>query len=375
MLMSRFGYSLFPVIILSIAADICNAVDIRPIGTFSLEPNARVYGKSDGNIIIATENQIIFLDDNRLVQSRIELDSTQVPAVSSNGNFYAIVESDPEGEADSSGKIITVYDRDQRPLWSTYGLAEGDYYLSPAGDYVAVVTGTPRHYDFRLFIYPRDKPPARVDIESFESLVFSHDGQKLLVDAGRKGVKLIDAYGSLIHEFASHRKVAFSAGDELIAVFSHKGVLRIFENGQEKLSVNLRHHSPQEMVLREDIGRAAVVFKGRLNVVDLDDGSIIWQDVPIDNFGFFSSVDISPDGRFIACGVYLDGQTRPDKASGMANRGQLYLFDINGAPLKLMNFGYDRYSPGLPDVRFMPDGKSIVVETAETLHFYEMFRF
>ena len=113
------------------------------------------------------------------------------------------------------------------------------------------------------------------------------------------------------------------------------------------------------------------MFKRRLMVLDLNNGSLLWEYPSIKEGGAYVSADISPNSKYIACGVDINRGTYYEKGNRHVT-GYLYLFDIEGITINEYRFDYKSYADGTPRVQFLPDNRTISVTTNEKLHFIEM---
>jgi len=322
--------------------------------------------------MICNDNEITFLDRFWKVKSEMKLDSTQTAVIADNGLFYGIVnEGNGEG-LDTISKTATIYDYREQPIWSVHSLVDGSYFLSPTGEYLVAIVGTVGQFNYKLYLYHMDRPEIEIEIVSFKGIQFSDNGKFLLINAGAKGVKLYDAIGGFIGQYDSQKMLAFSENGNKFGAYNHKGVLKIFEGEKEKLNVTLNYLIPEGFKLIDEIERVFLIFSFKILAINSTDGSILWQYSSGKDGGFFSSLDVSPNNRFVACGVDINRGTSVERSERHV-LGYLYVFDVDGQSLEEIKFKYDLYSRNLPDVKFLPDNRTIVVRNAEKLHFIEIY--
>ena len=209
MLKSHVVYYLLLLVLLFSSA--ATAVQLREIKKIPLPEEAQVYGRSSGNIVIASDSGLTFLGRRWEVRSHLQPDNSQTFIVSDNGRYYALLEVVDGDGGDSSVTVATLYNSRGIPICGMYDLIEGRYFLSPSGEYIVAISGTPGYYDFKMVLYHKSEAPVRYDIEYFESILFSPDGTRFVIDAGPKGVRLFDAAGRVLQEFESQKATAFSA--------------------------------------------------------------------------------------------------------------------------------------------------------------------
>lgn len=348
-----------------------SAVRLRQIEKFPLETEVAIYGQSSGNIVVASRSKLTFLNDSLRVRSEIDVDSTQIAAVSPNGLFYAIFEKIESSQSDSLVNSATVYDNRHSPLWGAFDLVDGDYYLSPSGEYIVAASGSRRWFDYELFLYHKELPLTQSEIGYLEEFLFSDDGRYFFVDCGPKGAKLFDAGGTVIREFGVQKRYSFSADGRQLALFND-GSLQVYEEDKKGLSIDFKISLPMALVLCKEIGRAAVVSRRRLVVASVEDGSTLWQKDPDRSGASYVSLDVSPNNKYIACGVDINLGSLVEKSKRHVT-GYLYVYDIDGQSVAMIRFSYGAYEYGLPDVKFSPDDKTIVVHTNDTLRLVEMY--
>ncbi len=345
---------------------------IREVSSLPIERTDQIYGQSTGNIIIKKEDRLVLLNRLQQIRSEVKLDSSQSAVVAENGLFYCFVSKPENEDSVSSGPTATIYSNREMPLWSVYELAEGICYLAPSGDFLVVISGTVGWFNYKMLLYHKDRPMMEVDIQSFENLQFSDDSHFLLIDAGAKGIKLYDADGELIQQYGSQKMVALSGKGKKIAAYDYKGTLRIFDGPRKKLELDLKQLSIRDLIFRDDINTIAIIYDFRIVVLDAVNGTILWEYGSGKEGGLFASLDISPNNRFVSCGIDVSKGTSADQQERHI-LGYLYVFDIEGQTLQEIKYEYENYSKGLPNVEFLSDNRTIAVRNAESLHFVEIY--
>ncbi|UCD94556.1 MAG: hypothetical protein JSU69_00455, partial [Candidatus Zixiibacteriota bacterium] len=329
------------------------------------------YGRSSASIVIATDSSLTILGRRWEVRSEIKLDSSQEAVVSDNGLYYAILETFDQDGDDSSVIVATLYDNRGMPTWAAYDLIEGQYHLSPSGKYIVAISGTPGHYDFEMVLYHESEATVRYNIEYFEDIIFSPAGARFIIGSGPKGVRLFSATGRMLQEFESKKAFAFSETGKLIGLFKN-GLLDVLRENGRKITIAPKKITLAGMKLQESAHLAAVAFRKLLVVASLEDGSLLWRYTTGKEGGLFTSVDISPDGNFVACGVDVI-LGRGVQMSERHVKSFLYLYDAWGQSVELLEIKFENYAAGMPEVTFSPDNRIIFVRTADALHFIKMY--
>lgn len=349
-----------------------DAFSLRQVASIPIDGDARVYGKSGGNIIIVEGDRMRFLNRRWKPRSEITLENGQSLVISDDGYYYALIEKSQTADSQSAQITAVIYDNRQVPQWGCALLREGEYFLSPDGNYLVAICGTTGWYDYKLQLYHKEHELFEFDILSFSELIFSRDSRFFLVSSAAKGVSLFDHNGQRLQQYKSQKKIGLSEDGKLVGLYDYKGILKIYENDKIKLDTALHNLTLKKMILRDDIKRAALVFKNQVQMLKIDDGSVVWNYSPSRKGGGFVSSDISPDGKYIACGVDINYGTTKEQSDRHVV-GYLYVYDIDGQTLLEHRFQYENYSLGMPTVQYMGDNRTIMVRNKELLHFIEMY--
>jgi len=347
-----------------------SAFRLRQMGRIPIDKSARVYGQSSGSIVISEGDSLTFYNRRSKPRGVISPDSMQSVMVADNGKFYAITEPGPEF-ADSAAMIVTVYDNRMTPHWGACDIREGDYYLGPSGDYLVAVTGTPGWYDFEIHVYNKCLLPVSHKIEFFEKIYFSDDGGAFFVDCGLKGGKLFNAEGKLLDSTDVQQGFDFSENGELYA-FYNQGEVEVRRNGERYSFIDINKLRLKDIVVRKDINRLITAYHHVAHSHRLDNGRELWMYGPEQENSRFVSMDVSPDGRFVACGVDVNTGRKVVKEERHV-QGYLYVYDIEGQGVEMTAFRYTNYTEGTPIVDFGPDSRTIYVRTAEMLYAVGIF--
>ncbi|MEW5922976.1 MAG: hypothetical protein AB1746_03225 [Candidatus Zixiibacteriota bacterium] len=350
---------------------VATAFDLKEIGRFEIGDDENIYGQSTNNIIVTNGSSIRFYDRRWQVRSTISLDSAQSAIVSDNGLYYAIVESGSNTVSDSLTGFVNVYDIRQTPLWGAFDIRKGDHFLSPSGDYIVTVTGTPGFLDYEVHIARQDRPPVDYQIEFFEKLSFSANGEYFLVDCGLKGGRLINSNGELVDSTGVFQEYAFSENGKYFALYD-KGVINVYEGKKLYADHDFQQVLVKKMVVRKEVNRLISVFHDMIVVNRLDNGVNMWRYNTEKENARFVSMDVSPDNKFVACGVDVNAGRKVVKEKRHV-RGFLYVYDFNGQVVETKEFKYQTYIEGTPEVSFGPDGRTIFVRTSGMIYVIGVF--
>ncbi|PKK84862.1 MAG: hypothetical protein CVT49_01530 [candidate division Zixibacteria bacterium HGW-Zixibacteria-1] len=350
---------------------IASGISLKELGRFAVGDDDHVFGQSSGNIIVTDGSSIKFHDRRWKVRSTVKLDSGQSAIVAENGLYYAIVEARQEPDSNAVGGIVNVYDLRQTPLWGAFDMRKGDHYLSPSGDYIVTVTGTPGWLDYEVHIYHKNHPPVDYKIEFFEDLYFSDNGEFFLVDCGLKGGRLINSSGELVDSTGVFQGCAFSEKGELFALYD-KGIINVYKGRKLYADHDFQQLLIKRMVVRKEVNLLVSAFHDMIVVNRLDNGENLWRYNTEKENGRFVSMDVSPDNKFVACGVDVNVGRKVVKEKRHV-QGFLYVYDIGGQVVEMKEFRYTTYIEGTPEVSFGPDGRTIFVRTSGLIYVIGVF--
>jgi len=344
---------------------------LRQLKTVPLNQGDEVFGRSTGNIIIASNSGLKFLDRRWNIRSEITVDSSEYSVIAPNGLFYATGNKIIIDSSGNTANALNIFSFRQIPTWSAYDLSDGKYFLSPSGDYVVVICGQKGGYDYEMDIAHIDRKTIKCEIEYFNGILFSPDGKYLIIDSGPKGTKLYDANGNLIMTMDYQKDFAFSESKDLAAFFEN-GEVTVIDKGKTVLKENYSRTILNDMAIRDNPARLFLAFGSELVAADAGDGRVLWKyPTNIEN-GKYMSVDVSPNGKFVAGGVdvSLGSKVEIDKRHV---QGFIHVYDIDGLSVEQFEINYSKYGLGMPDVVFSPDNRTMVVRTQDSLHVISIY--
>jgi len=364
----QFFFIIFLLFLLPLAG---HSVLLKRTGQFiSLAEDAEVQGLSSGRLIIT--------DSDKLTCYNIRLKETishdfapgEKPVSSTNGGFWGIVRKSELNGFGEEINSVEIFDFRNRRQWSVDGIVEGDTYLSPAGDYLAVIKGIRGRANTELFIYHRDSVGIRFYINDCNEFVFSEDGRRFFINSAADGLKMYDYTGRLLSNYGFQQNCAFSENSELSACFS-QGKLLVINDTAIVSEVEIGEMQMRTMLVSDSIDRVFCIAGHRLIVVDITNNSIDWDyrlETATENF---LNIDISGDSRFVVLGLNVNrGMSIPKEER--YREGYLYFFNVGGDIMLTEGFSFRKYAPGTPRVAFWPDGRSIMVQTFGRIDVVEM---
>lgn len=348
-------------------ADNAAAVDLREVANQISGPNsAKVYGISSGSMIIQNFDSVYFYDKRMKNKRTIELEKPRKLIASENGKFYLILS--PGANAETN--IAEVFNSRGQSLWTFADLPDGKMFLSPSGEYFLLATGTKGGFDWELLVCHKNNMASFLDLKSFKSIKFAGDGSRFMIDGGPKGVKLYDNTCRLLKSFDYQNGYEISSSGQYLAVHKN-GVIRIFDDTTQIVEYKSDDKDIRDLYISEALNRLYFAASYTLVVVNLEYGTVVW-DYKTESVEYrFTSLDMSKDNRFLACGVIQNLGSRVAKE----NRhplGFVYLFDVGRNIIRKVQFEAGGWLKGIPDVGFWPDGRTILVRGYNRIHTIEM---
>jgi hypothetical protein len=323
--------------------------------------DAEIYGLGSGTLVVADSDSITCYNKRLRKTYSAKLSPDEKAASSNNGRYWGIVKpSELDGFGEKLGRI-EVFDNRGRPQWVLDGIPDGELYLSPAGDYLAVIKGNPGFGNTEMFIFHRDSVAVRDYVQECTDIVFSDNGSRIFVNSDAAGLKMYDDDGVLLANFGFQQNCAFSENSKLSACFS-QGMLLVIRDTAVITQIDIGEMQMIAMAVSDSLDRIFCIAGYRLIAVDYENDSIDWDFRLETASEKFMNIDISDDRRFLALGLCINrGMLVPREER--IREGYLYFFNVGGDGKSREKFTFDRYITGTPRVAFWPDGRSILVRT------------
>jgi|GEM_PF-1958193 hypothetical protein len=348
------------------------AIDLRASANkISFSEKARAYGLNSGNLIVVDGRSAVAYDKRFRPGPFLSMNSDQQLTVADNGMYYGLISPYKAGVFQKELlHRIDIHDARHNVIWSFEGLAHGSYYISPSGDYMIFAGGTVGAFDWQVIVCNSDQTATLLDIDALKEIRFASDGSRFVIDGGPRGVYLYDKSGRRLKEFEPQNSFAISATGEYFAVVKAR-ILSIYRD-TSLLSGNIAVDGEVIAIkISEKSNRLYYISAFNLVVVDMGKGTRIWGYKPETAQYRFTSLDLSVDHQYIACGVILNlGASVPkDKRHP---KGYIYMFDIGRNFIRKAEFPNTAWATGQPEVGFWPDQRTILVRTHDRILTFEM---
>ena len=362
----------YVVMCLCMFTGLASALDLREAkNDIHFSENAHAFGVNSGNLIVTEGDSLLEYNIRfKAVSSQI-LKPGQKFTVSDNGLYYGIITpvrpDDPDGP---HLQRIDVYDKNNKNIWSFDGMAMGDCQIAPSGDYLVFASGTEGGFDWRIMVCNANQTGAMLDLVSCKEIKFASDGSRFVIDGGPKGVFLYDKTGKVLKALDYQQGFAISPTGKYFAVL-RDGVLTTYMDTTVLSVDSTADREIIDFIISEKLKRLYYVAAYTMASINIERGVKVW-DYKMESANYrFTSIDLSNDDRFIACGAILNlgSQVQKDKRYP---KGYIYMFDIGRNFFRKVEFPNTNWMPGQPEVGFWPDGRSIVVRTNDRILTFEM---
>ncbi|MBN2226439.1 MAG: hypothetical protein JW763_03660 [candidate division Zixibacteria bacterium] len=365
------SYITLALVVLFIIPTIAFSIDLREIGDgITLTPDSHVAGMTSGQLVVTDKHAITFFNRRLGEQKTIPIGSKQRAIVAPDGRSYALITSSASDILLPESNTVEVFDSRGRLQWSLNAVPDGEMRLAPGGSCLLVMTGTPGSWDWRMLVCQADSLASLVFIEAFKGVVFAPDARRFLVDCNPKGLRLFASSGEEIANYGLQHDFCFTDSSDR-AVMCYQGELQVWRDSTRVYQTRLQETVINTLVASDTANRIVVASNTNMEVLDLATGAHLWNyRVPTAQMSFVS-LDISDDGKFIACGISYNRGPSVEKTERY-QEDYLYLFDIDRNIMRKKEFSLEHWQAGHPQVAFWIDRRSILVRNLDKIHVVEM---
>lgn len=323
----------------------------------------KVLGSLRGNYLIQSKSsaKLVSLEGVPLFSKPI--DGQIRPILSSNGQYFGLVHYATGGEArvekieffDTAGKIVWTFNK---PEPRAFAIANNGY-LFGIDD---VKQGTAK----RIHLFDQFGMLLNIiNCPTYAGLETAPSGNRFLIAMPGRGLAVYDTTGTerMVLPWAD---VYTFDNEELYVGTWQDGAFHLFQEDREVKTIPLRNREISHMVLSVAKDRVILMGPKYLGVFALISGNMLWETMLEEKERKFVSLDMSKNGRFIACGVDNDrGEGVP--AEKRHQDSFIYLFSADGKILTPRQVFYSRWAAGFPRVVFSPSGGSITLQTGDKI--------
>jgi hypothetical protein len=347
----------------------CRALNLVSEYSIKLDENDRVLGSLDENYLIYGRPQItLYNSRGKSIFSR-KLTNNVKPTLSPSGKYLGLVTYADHSPTDLKTVRLELFDQAGKQLWKMPDPPPNTFFITDRGTIFGVegVKGIP---PTRLYLYNQHGTQLNVlVIKEYHGLEIAPSAGKFIINKAREGLDVYDSLGNLLATLPVSEMYIFDRDDRYIGTF-YEGLFRLYQDEREVATITCAENTLRAMAT--NVAKNIFVAMGpkKLQVFELTTQKLLWE-YPLQAEALsYSSLSLSPDGQFIACGIDVNGGTLVPKERRHVE-GYVYVFPTNGQTMISRHETYSRWGIGLPRAVFSASGGGVVVETREKI---EKFR-
>ncbi len=365
----RFSTLIITVAVLAASVP-CQAINLVSEYSIKLDSNDRVLGSLSENFLVYGRPQItLYNSRGKAIFSR-KLKNNVKPTLSPQGKYLGLVTYADRSPTDLKTVKLELFDQAGKSLWKMSDPAPNSFILTDQGTIFGIegVKGIP---PTRIYLYNKYGTQLNIlPIKEYHGLEIAPSAAKFIVDKAREGLDVYDSLGSLLATLPASEKYVFDRDDRYIGIF-YESVFHLYQDEKEVATIKTAENTLRDMVT--NVGKDLFVAMGpkRLQVFQLTMQKLLWE-FPLDPAPLsYSSLSLSPDGRFIVCGVDVNAGTLVPKDKRHVE-GYVYLFPIDGRGMITRKETYDLWGIGIPRTVFSQTGGAVILETREKVEKFKL---
>jgi hypothetical protein len=336
----------------------------------ALKEKDRVLGSLSGNFIVYGRPYVAMYNNRGKKIFSKKVKNNIKPTLSPNGKYFALTTYADRSPTDFKAVKFSMYDPAGKFLWKMDNPKPKTFYIADNGAIFGLdgVEGIPQA---KLYMYDQyGDIRSIVSMEAYHGMLISPGGGKVIIDKARGGLDVFDSLGTLLGTLPVSKNYAFDQDERYIATF-FQGIFRLFQDEKEVAIIESPEQVIREMKINVEKNLAVLLAAKRLEIYELTTGRQIWEYQIPEGKQWFSSLDMSADGRFIAVGMDIN-RGNPVPKDERHIEGYVYLFPTTGKSSFRVKETYKLWSPGLPRGVFSPTGGSLMLQTREKLEKYKI---
>ncbi|MEZ5358733.1 MAG: hypothetical protein R3F48_07845 [Candidatus Zixiibacteriota bacterium] len=360
---------IFTIICIFSISHIASALELVQEESINLGDQDRVYGSMEGNFLVYGRPNIkIYNERLKQVWSK-QLKNNTKPVMSPNGDYFGLVLYNDHSPTSLQTLRFSFYDSRGNLEWKLDKLPATTFEMADNG-YIFGIEGVPGISPTRIHLY--DKYSDRLSVipaDKYHGLKASPDGLKLVVDRS-DDLAVYDSLGNQLAILPAAQEYIIDRDNRYIGLFSN-GIFRLFQDEKEVQRFEISEREIVDLAIHVEAGLLVVMSEKRTEIYDIVTGRLKLNVQVKDLKESFTSLDISPDGRFVACGADINAGSTVSKAKRHVD-GFVYIIPTSGDPMLKRKITYKSWSVGLPKVQFSKAGASVFVQTGDSLTKYRL---
>jgi outer membrane protein assembly factor BamB len=326
----------------------------------------------DGKIITSSREGLSALTQAGKEFFKLNLKENQDVITSENGEYFGITTYSTKGAPGSlkAGKFV-LHSADGKALWQIENPKSSAFFIANNGKLVVGVSSFEERRESELIFYNENGDSVfSTQINFFQGLSFSPNGEFVFVRSGTDGLLVFDQKGDLKGNYKTCEEFTASLDGDRVACISN-GKLSFYRQGK-LISVGKRENIlARGMALSPDNRYVSLIDKKTLFLFDFETGEVLWQ-YNLDQPGLsFISIDMGRNADMIIAGVDFDkGRNVPPEERH--TKGYVYLFDKEGNLTWEKELSYKLWNAFIPGVKFSLNGPIFSVMTRESIYLFKI---
>jgi len=341
------------------------SLDLVSEYSIPLKSDDRILGSLEGNYLVYGRPEITMYNARGRAVFSKKLKNNVKPTLSPGGNVLGLITYADHSPTDLKTSKLEIFDQAGRLQWQMADPAANAFFITDKGAIFGIegVEGLP---PTRLHLY--DQYGNLINILTFKDyngLAISPAGGKFIIDRAKAGLDVYDSTGEFLASLPASEMYAFDRDQRYIGVF-FEGVFRLFQDEKEVVLIKTQEKTLRGLAINVEQNLLAMAGPNKLEVYELTTKKLLWA-YPLAEAGHqFTSLDISKDGQFIACGMDINAGSLVAKESRHVE-GHLLLFPRSGQTMTRKRETYQVWGVGLPRGVFSESGGSLMLQTREKL--------
>jgi hypothetical protein len=287
------------------------------------------------------------------------------PTLSPNGKYLGLTTYADRSPTDLKTVKFEMHDQAGRLQWAMKDPTPNAFMIANNGAIFGIegVEGIP---PTRVHLFDQFGDMLNIlTFNEYHGITIAPKGEKFIIDRARGGLEVYDSLGNFLDSLPISKNYVFDRDVRYIATY-FQGVFRLFQDEKEVVTLTCPELVIREMVVNVEENLLVLMGSKRLEVYELTTKKQLWEHRLIGGSKWFASLDVSDDGRFIACGLDINGGNQVPKGKRHVE-GYLMLFATNGKSMIKQKEIYDLWATGLPKGVFPQSSGSVIMQTREKI--------
>lgn len=346
------------------------SLDLVSEFSIPLREKDRILGSLESNFLVYGRPTITMYNIRGKSLFSRKLTNNVKPTLSPNGKILGLITYADRSPTDLKTVKLEMFDQAGVFQWKMNNPAPNAFFIADNGA-IFGIEGVEGISPTRIHLFDRYGDLLNIlTFDNYHGLVISPSGGKFIVNLARDGLEVYDSLGNLLSSLPVSKNFVFDRDDRYIGTF-FQGVFRLYQDEKEVVSIKSPEMVIRDLALNVEEDLAVLMAAKRLEVYELTTRKQLWEYRLYEEKKWLSALDFSDDGRFIGCGLDINGGNQVPKPKRHVE-GYLLLFSSNGKAFVRQRETYDIWATGLPKGVFSPSSASIILQTREKLEKFKI---